>query len=97
LTNKSDLLISQQTPTKFTGQILDLPIFIPAKQKAMVTLALPLSAIPQREPSESDAQFHERLRSYCQDHIGGQGFVLFDDFRRYQINLPGLPDAPKGP
>lgn len=91
--NKGGLLISEPYPG--TEKVLNLPIFIPAKQKAMVALTPSFSAIPQRESSESDVQFRERLRSYCKDDIAGQGFVLFDDLKRYQINLPGLPDAPK--
>jgi hypothetical protein len=47
--------------------------------------------------SNGITQFRERLRSYCKDHIAGQGFVLFDDLHHYQINLPGVPDAPKVP
>jgi hypothetical protein len=65
-----------------------LPIFIPANQKALVTFSLTLSGIPEQKPSETDAQYHERLRAYCEEHIGGvANFVIFDRGNRYQINL----------
>jgi hypothetical protein len=45
--------------------------------------------IPERKISESDEQYHERLRGYCEDKIGGvDSFVLFDEMNHYQINLP---------
>jgi len=92
--NKMGILIGEPYPAE---KALELPIFMPAKQRAMVAFTFPSSGIPQRESSESDAQFHERLRAYCKESLEGRGFVLFDDLHRYQINLPGLPDAPKVP
>jgi hypothetical protein len=75
---------------------LELPIFIPAKQKGVLTLRLSSSTIPGREASESDAQYHERLRAYCERGIGDVGeFVLFDDVNRYQINLPRWLSEPR--
>ena len=68
---------------------LRLPIFIPAKQRGTLTLTVVLSDVPQQKPSESDEGFHERVRTFCQEHIKGvNGFVLFDESNRYQIELP---------
>jgi len=68
-----------------------LPVFIPANQRALVTFKLTLSGIPERNASETDAQYHERLRAYCEKNIGGVAtFVVFDRENHYEINLPRL-------
>ena len=76
---------------------LDLPVFIPAKEKGQLTLSVALGEIPKRNASERDEQYHERLRAYCEEHIGTvANFVLFDETNRYQINLPRwLAEPPK--
>jgi hypothetical protein len=76
---------------------LDLPVFIPSKEKGVLTLSVALSEIPKRRASETDEQYHERLRAYCEEQIGGvANFVLFDEANRYQINLPRwLAEPPK--
>jgi len=92
-----DGTFSQPLPRE--QRVLELPVFIPAKQKALLTLRIVLSAIPERDAAESDEQYHEQLRAYCDSHIGGVGeFVVFDDVSRYQINLPRWrPGPPKEP
>jgi len=70
-------------------RMLQLPIFIPAKQKALVFVKFPASHAPQRVPSDSDAQYHERILAYCAEYFKNmQEIVLFDDLNHYQINLP---------
>jgi len=65
------------------------PLFIPAKQKAFFDLCISLGGIPQRNAHESDAEFHERLRSYLENYlVRTDGFVIFEDSNRYQIDLP---------
>lgn len=78
---------------------LELPVFIPAKKKAALTIRAELSGMPAREPSESYEQYHERLRVYLEDHLSRVAeFAVFDDLNRYEISLPKwLPKAPKEP
>ena len=66
-----------------------LPIFIPAEQKGTFTLSLLSPDVPQRNNSETDEEYHERLRAYL-DHKGNlvASFVVFDEANRYQIDLP---------
>lgn len=78
---------------------LELPVFIPAKTKADLTIKVELLGISQRSLSDSDELYHERLRSYLEE----QGpklaeFVIFDDRNRYEIDLPKwLAKPPKEP
>ncbi len=55
--------------------------------------------LPRRDPDESDQQFHERLRSYLEQHLRDMsmsGFVIFDNANHYEIELPkSRADAPK--
>ena len=66
------------------------PVFIPAKQKAMSRISLVFGNVPQKKTTETDEQYHERLRTFCKEEIGDAGFVLFDENNRYQINLPTI-------
>jgi hypothetical protein len=66
------------------------PVFIPAQQKAISRLSIALGNIPQKKADETNEEYHERLRAFCREHLGNNGFVLFDDFNRYQINLPSV-------
>ena len=77
---------------------LDLPVFIPAHQRATVSVYLDVNGpLPQKSPQETSDQYHERLRSYLQEHSSGLGgFALFDDGNRYRIDLPRwLSEPPK--
>src|ERR1019366_8954561 len=76
-------------PSLSTSTLLHLAVFIPAKQKALIIVELPGRDIPQRVASESDAEYHERIRTYCNEHFKNVAdIVLFDDVNRYQISLP---------
>jgi hypothetical protein len=66
------------------------PVFIPAKQKAMSRLTIAFNNVPQKKTSETDEQYHERLRTFCKEKMGDSGFTLFDEINRYQINLPSV-------
>lgn len=82
---KDGTLLSPLTdPTKH----IELPVFIPAKQKSMLQLLLPFPSVPKRAPSESDSTFHERIRAYLEHNYGDLGgFVIFDPANRYEIDL----------
>jgi hypothetical protein len=68
---------------------LKMPVFIPAKQKATLSLSVGFDGIPTRSVGESDSSFHERLRTYLEQTYGHQdGFVVFDSTNRYEIVLP---------
>lgn len=74
---------------------LRLPIFIPAKQRGRLTVSLTLSGIPVQATTDTDAEYHEQLRIYCEKHLASiAGFVLFDDTNRYQVNLPRWRSEP---
>jgi len=76
-------------PYPSLAKLVDMPIFVPAKQRALVLVKLPASDIPTRAATETDAQYHERIRTYCEGHFENlQEFVIFDDLNHYQINLP---------
>ena len=66
------------------------PVFIPAKQKAMSRLSIVFENVPQKKATETDEQYHERLRAFCKEKMGDAGFVLFDENNRYRINLPPI-------
>jgi hypothetical protein len=85
------------TPLSTEAQHLWLPVFIPAKQKAFLTVSLALGGMPEHNASETDEQYHERLRAYCEKYLAGVGnIVLFDEGNRYQIELPRwLAERPK--
>ena len=85
-------------PFSSESKLLLFPIFIPAKQKALVIIRLPASDIPQKPPSDSDAQYHERIRAYCEEHFKNlEEIVLFDDQNRYQVTLPRWRNVAKEP
>jgi len=76
---------------------LEVPIFIPAKQTGTIVVFLSVSGIPTKEPNEADKEYHERIRTFCNDRLKGvYGLALFDETNRYRIDLPRwLPERPK--
>lgn len=84
-------------PIPDTDEHFQLPVFIPARQKAVLSFSLITSEIPTRDVAESDATFHERIRKFLEQHLGNlSGFVIFDSTDRYEIDLPKwLAEAPK--
>ena len=76
-------------PVPENGRVFELPIFIPARQKGQLSFSITVSDMPSRTEQETDDAYHERLRSYLQDHWTGIGnFSLYDEANHYQINLP---------
>jgi hypothetical protein len=65
-----------------------LPLFIPAKQKAVFRCHFSDKDLPLKGVAESDDEYHERLRTYLDKTYSVSGLVLFDDTNRYQIELP---------
>lgn len=85
-------------PFPASDQVLLLPLFIPAKQKAELFFKLSEANLPVHSTAETDKAYHERLRAYLNEHYRNVGgFVLFDDSHRYQIDLPRWRDTPKNP
>ena len=75
LIKTSDGSFSQLLPDEVEHIIL--PIFIPAKQTGAIVLELTISGIPIKESSESDDEYHERVRAFCEKRLKGvKGFVL---------------------
>jgi hypothetical protein len=65
-----------------------LPVFVPAGQKARLILSLVSSDIPQRSGGETDEGYHERVRAYLNKAADFTSFAIFEEAKRYQINLP---------
>jgi hypothetical protein len=72
---------------------IDLPLFIPAKQKALLRFTLADTEMPLHGVGESDPDYHERLRAYLEKSYHVSGYVLFDDIEHYEIDLPKWPST----
>jgi len=76
-------------PVKAETASIGFPIFIPARQKAEVSVTINFVETPKQKPSETPEQYHETLRAYVLDQMSGDAeVVLFDEMNRYQVNLP---------
>lgn len=79
-----------------TVPVFDVPVFVPAHQKAVLDISFP-AAIPKRGPGQTDERYHEQLRAFLNEHyphVGG--FVIFDDRFRYEVSLQKwLAEPPK--
>jgi hypothetical protein len=76
-------------PVTAEAPSIGFPIFIPARQKAEVSVTINFVETPKQKPSETAEQFHETLRAYVLDQMRGDAVVvLFDEANRYEINLP---------
>jgi hypothetical protein len=78
---------------KDSGSV-DLPVFIPAKQKAFFDLWLVMFDIPQSGVNEAADAYHERLRAFLEQYPNIDSFAVFDETSRYQINLPRWKSEP---
>jgi hypothetical protein len=68
---------------------ITFPIFIPAKQKAEVAVAINFIEIPKQKTTETADQYHETLRAYVLNQMRGDASIfIFDETNRYQISLP---------
>lgn len=94
LVKTSDSL-SQPLPDE-AGQV-GLPIFIPAKQTGTIILDLNIPGIPIQASNETDDEYHERVRAFCEKNLSGvKEFVLFDELNRYRVDFPRwLSERPK--
>lgn len=67
---------------------LAFPIFIPAGQRTGVEVTLRV-VIDAQKVGEADDDYHERLRQNLETKYGKiKEFIIYDEARRYQINLP---------
>ncbi len=75
--------------------VLELPVFVPAHQKTRITITMPsygFSALTH-PTSSSTAEERRKYRAEVAAHVTKQlsnlnGFVLFDESKRYQVDLP---------
>jgi hypothetical protein len=72
---------------------LDKNVFIPAKQRFRYTVHMGYpydkETLPSNASREQKTAWRQRLASYLNQEMGNlNGFVLFDESNRYQINLP---------
>ena len=68
---------------------INKPIFIPARQKAFLTLTLRIPGIPERKTFDSDEQYRETLSGFLQERLRNvASFSVFDVSSGYQIKLP---------
>lgn len=75
--------------------VLGLPIFVPARQKARISLTMPsygFRPVTRLTDSSSTEEQH-KYRAEVLAHVTSKmpelnGFVLFDEGTRYQIDLP---------
>jgi hypothetical protein len=73
-------------------EVFDLPIYVPARQKVVYSIHF---AYPYKEERlKADATlderraFRKRLANWFTKEVNLNGFVLFDDEHRYQIDFP---------
>lgn len=76
-------------PLPNTGEHIRVPFFLPPKQKAIFVLSFYLSEPWPRNPAQSDADYHEFVRTRLEQaysHLAG--FAIFDSTNHYRIDLP---------
>jgi hypothetical protein len=67
---------------------VDYPVFIPAHQRVLLAVHLPDYVYPERLPPPG-AERRAKLAAYVAKEMPNlDGFVLFDEANRYQINFP---------
>lgn len=65
---------------------LSYPTFLPARQRARIALEIAHSFV---WPVESDPQFQDKLKEFFNQRLADvQGFVMFDQAGRFQIEFP---------
>jgi len=73
---------------------INYPIFIPAKQRGRYSISLPSYRYPggklKDDASKEERQaYGKAISAYVNEKFGNlNGFVLFDEANRYQINFP---------
>jgi hypothetical protein len=72
-----------------TGEITVDPIFLPARQRQTVYVHLKFAINPPIPANVLGETRREAIGKYLNDHAGNlDGFIVFDEARRYQIKLP---------
>jgi hypothetical protein len=72
---------------------LDSAAFVPAKNRTRISLEV---SHPFDWPAQRDAAAERQLRQFVADEVSGlQGFVLFDQESRYQIELATTSPEPQ--
>jgi len=67
---------------------LRTPIFLPAHHLGTIVLDLIAFRPPEQNQGESAEAYRERLRQSMNKQMGNiHGFIIFDDLKRYQVNL----------
>jgi hypothetical protein len=77
----------------FSDKDITSPIFIPLRQKMMIFVSLKFNDIPSKHADETESAFHERLAVFLKGFNNLQGFVVFDQTHRYEIDLPKPLDS----
>jgi hypothetical protein len=88
---KSDGSFSQEQPIR-----LSYPVFLPAWQHARLAIEI---TQPFNWPSEDDAAYLDKMRNFVRQRLENVGgFVLFDQTKHWQLELPSgwdqLQDTP---
>jgi hypothetical protein len=72
---------------------IDRPVFIPSKQSVRLKVHMPSNDFKEAEPdyhSPEHKQYHDKLLQHINSNFDDlDGFVLYDNTNRYQINFPG--------
>ena len=79
-----------------SGILRPEPVFLPAKQRALLLLDVDLLSYPDSTPSPADnasqdewRSYRAKLAAYVSEHAANlDGFVIYDKVTRYQIVLP---------
>jgi len=78
---KSDGSLSQEEPTR-----LSYPVFLPARQRVRVAIQI---LQPLAWPAPADPRLDDKLKDFVKQRLANtQGFILFDEAGRLQIELP---------
>jgi len=75
---------------------LDSAAFVPANDRTRISLEM---SHPFEWPTQRDSSTDRQLRQFVAEQVAGlQGFVLFDQANRYQIELAtASPESPQAP
>jgi hypothetical protein len=91
LDDSSSIVIMQELGTESSLSAekhikLEYPVFVPAKHRARIALSLSHAF---EWPDETDPAFQKKVSGFVKRRLADvEGFVLFDETRRYQINFP---------
>jgi hypothetical protein len=87
-------LKQENSLSQFKGDYekIEYPIFIPAQQRLRFTIEIPYpyeKTLRSDAPIEERRKFHKELEQFVGTEMGNlNGFVLFDNNRKYEIDFP---------